>query len=170
MFNHVMDTWVTDEKNPHIPAALGLVGEAGEVTDYIKKLLYKPGYQMDEARFKDELGDLGYYIAVSYTLVSDKSPKEANADLVKEVIDTPAPLHRTNAQRTQAILTACNTIVQEAAKYLENAVMHNRSDSPDVSIVKHWAYLCKCYAFAPKEIMTANKEKLAGGRHGWPSK
>ena len=42
--------------------ALGLSGEAGEVTDYIKKVLYH-GHKLDKSVLCKELGDVMWYIA-----------------------------------------------------------------------------------------------------------
>lgn len=42
--------------------ALGIAGEAGEVADYIKKVLYH-GHPMDKDKLCKELGDVLWYIA-----------------------------------------------------------------------------------------------------------
>jgi NTP pyrophosphatase (non-canonical NTP hydrolase) len=51
-----------------LPAVLGLVGEAGEVADLIKKQLFKPGTVRDNAAVIDELADVAYYLAVLASL------------------------------------------------------------------------------------------------------
>ena len=43
--------------------ALGISGEAGEVTDYIKKVLFH-GHELDRVRLAKELGDIMWYIAL----------------------------------------------------------------------------------------------------------
>jgi len=54
----------TDDKDRFILAALGIAGEAGEVADLAKKLL-SHGYQEGHAvKFREELGDLLWYIAL----------------------------------------------------------------------------------------------------------
>lgn len=45
-----------------ILTALGLSGEAGEVTDYIKKVIFH-SYTLDDIKLKKELGDVLWYIA-----------------------------------------------------------------------------------------------------------
>jgi len=41
---------------------MGLSGEAGEVTDYLKKVVFH-GHELDKQKLKDELGDVLWYIA-----------------------------------------------------------------------------------------------------------
>ena len=48
-------------------AALGLAGEAGEVADYLKKVLYH-GHKLNSAELADELGDVLWYIAAVASL------------------------------------------------------------------------------------------------------
>lgn len=45
-------------------ATLGLVGEAGETADLIKKWAFKPGGSAGRAAVMDELSDVLYYVAV----------------------------------------------------------------------------------------------------------
>lgn len=42
--------------------AMGVAGEAGEVCDYLKKVLFH-GHELDEEILKKELGDVLWYIA-----------------------------------------------------------------------------------------------------------
>ena len=43
--------------------ALGISGEAGEVTDYIKKILFH-GHELDREKLAKELGDVLWYVAL----------------------------------------------------------------------------------------------------------
>lgn len=43
-------------------AAMGLAGEAGEICDYLKKVLFH-GHTLDLDRLSKELGDLNWYVA-----------------------------------------------------------------------------------------------------------
>ena len=55
-----------------LPAILGLVGEAGELADEIKKAKYKPGYATDIERMRGELVDVWYYVRIlAYQLGMD---------------------------------------------------------------------------------------------------
>jgi NTP pyrophosphatase (non-canonical NTP hydrolase) len=42
--------------------AMGLSGEAGEVTDYLKKVVFH-GHELDTEKLKDELGDVLWYLS-----------------------------------------------------------------------------------------------------------
>ncbi|WP_345788279.1 nucleoside triphosphate pyrophosphohydrolase family protein [Desulfitobacterium hafniense] len=42
--------------------AMGLSGEAGEVTDYLKKVVFH-GHELDKQKLSEELGDVLWYIA-----------------------------------------------------------------------------------------------------------
>lgn len=64
-------TWGSATDSPReqrLHALLGLVGEAGEVADLIKKQLYKPGVVAANAAVIDELADVAYYLAVLASL------------------------------------------------------------------------------------------------------
>jgi NTP pyrophosphatase (non-canonical NTP hydrolase) len=64
-------TWGSAADTPReqrLHALLGLVGEAGEVANLVKKQLYKPGVVDDNAAVIDELADVAYYLAVLASL------------------------------------------------------------------------------------------------------
>jgi phosphoribosyl-ATP pyrophosphohydrolase len=64
-------TWGSATDSPReqrLHALLGLVGEAGEVANLVKKQLYKPGVVDDNAAVIDELADVAYYLAVLASL------------------------------------------------------------------------------------------------------
>lgn len=64
-------TWGSRSDSPReqrLHALLGLVGEAGEVANLVKKQLYKPGAVADGAAVIDELADVAYYLAVLASL------------------------------------------------------------------------------------------------------
>lgn len=48
----------------HIPSTLGLVGEAGEFADLVKKNQYKPNNDVSFWDLVYELGDVLYYVAI----------------------------------------------------------------------------------------------------------
>ena len=47
-----------------LPGTLGLVGEAGEFADLIKKRGFKPRAVVSKEQLADELGDVLFYVAV----------------------------------------------------------------------------------------------------------
>lgn len=64
-------TWGSGDdsiRDQRFHALLGLVGEAGEVANLVKKQLYKPGAVADGAAVIDELADVAYYLAVLASL------------------------------------------------------------------------------------------------------
>ncbi len=48
--------------------SMGLSGEAGEVTDHIKKVAFQ-GHELDEENVAYELGDLMYYVAMTADMI-----------------------------------------------------------------------------------------------------
>jgi NTP pyrophosphatase (non-canonical NTP hydrolase) len=62
-----LTTWHSAAFPDHLQrthAALGLVGEAGEYAEMVKKDLFKPGYKSGSVNRLDELGDVLYYLAI----------------------------------------------------------------------------------------------------------
>lgn len=53
----------TLEDTAKVYTALGLAGEAGEVVDMVKKVLYH-GHDLDREKLTEELGDIAWYMAV----------------------------------------------------------------------------------------------------------
>jgi NTP pyrophosphatase (non-canonical NTP hydrolase) len=62
--------------------ALGLAGEAGEVADYIKKVHFHE-HDFDEAKLKDELGDVLFYLAMMCEAHGFRLEDVAAANLAK---------------------------------------------------------------------------------------
>lgn len=57
-----------DFKNSMSLAGLGISGEAGEVTDYIKKIIHHK-HPLNKEKLKEELGDVCWYIAFTCDLI-----------------------------------------------------------------------------------------------------
>lgn len=51
-----------EKREQYANYAMGLSGESGEVTDYLKKVLFH-GHEMDREKLKDELGDVLWYLS-----------------------------------------------------------------------------------------------------------
>lgn len=63
-----LKTWYLPDHELHFsltPSFLGLVGEAGELANLLKKDLYKPNIKIDADTWLDELGDCLYYLAIA---------------------------------------------------------------------------------------------------------
>lgn len=52
----------TEKERAITNLALGIAGEAGEIVDIVKKVIYH-GHPMDSDKMRDELGDQMWYIA-----------------------------------------------------------------------------------------------------------
>lgn len=61
---------------------LGISGEAGEVTDYIKKVLFH-GHVLNKDKMKEELGDVLWYIATIGTTVGLSLEDIAESNILK---------------------------------------------------------------------------------------
>lgn len=62
--------------------ALGLVGEAGEVADLIKKIVYHK-HDVDREKMKEELGDVMWYLAALATCAGISLSDVARANVEK---------------------------------------------------------------------------------------
>lgn len=56
--------FVTKDELLLLNGALGLSGEAGEVSDIVKKATFQ-GHELDKAHIAEELGDVAWYLAVA---------------------------------------------------------------------------------------------------------
>lgn len=57
-------TFNTNSQNENLcKLSMGISGEAGEITDYIKKVVFH-GHDLNVEKIKEEVGDLIWYIAV----------------------------------------------------------------------------------------------------------
>jgi len=63
-------------------AALGLTGEAGEVSDHIKKWKFH-GHKLDEQHIKKELGDILWYVNLMADCVGFDLEEIAAANIAK---------------------------------------------------------------------------------------
>ena len=62
-----LETWHTDRFEPvnqRLHATLGLSGEAGELTELLKKDTFKPGHNTTRTQRLEELGDVFYYLCI----------------------------------------------------------------------------------------------------------
>jgi MazG nucleotide pyrophosphohydrolase domain. len=62
--------------------ALGISGEAGEVTDYIKKIVFH-GHELDKEKISLELGDVLWYLSYISKLIDVPLEKIADMNIEK---------------------------------------------------------------------------------------
>ena len=68
-------------------AGMGLAGEAGEVCDLLKKILYHE-HEVDRDKLVDELGDLMWYLALTIDAINTAlDSKKASPLTLDEILD-----------------------------------------------------------------------------------
>lgn len=161
IFSHVVDTWAGgDDLAGREAAALGLMGELGEVVDLYKKMQFKPNFTATADMFADELGDVGYYIAISAMYSVHDWESNMENWLRQSQPDTDLC--------TSMILA---WMVGDSASVAKSLILQRFQPRTLLAgLVNGWVTLISRLTLnTPQEIMEANKLKLAGGRHGWPS-
>ncbi|MBY0011483.1 nucleoside triphosphate pyrophosphohydrolase family protein [Paenibacillus typhae] len=71
----------TDQKR-YTNYAMGLSGEAGEVTDLLKKVVFH-GHDLDKDKLKKELGDVMWYVAMLASTAGIELNEIASANIEK---------------------------------------------------------------------------------------
>lgn len=71
-----------DEIGCMVNFAMGLSGEAGEITDYVKKVVFQ-GHSLEKERIAEELGDLLWYVARMSSLLGYDLSKIAQMNIKK---------------------------------------------------------------------------------------
>jgi NTP pyrophosphatase (non-canonical NTP hydrolase) len=62
-----LETWYEPGHELHfslLPSVMGLAGETGELIDLVKKIHFKPGYNLGGEGLLDELGDVLFYLSI----------------------------------------------------------------------------------------------------------
>ena len=85
-------------KDQQANAALGLAGEAGEVADLYKKILYH-GHQVPALTIVDELGDVLWYLAAVASLEGLSLGDIAAANIAKLRVRYPNGFSQEDSQR-----------------------------------------------------------------------
>lgn len=70
------------DKERYTNFAMGLSGEAGEVTDYLKKVVFH-GHELDIDILKKELGDVMWYVATLASTAGLKLEDIAESNIAK---------------------------------------------------------------------------------------
>jgi NTP pyrophosphatase (non-canonical NTP hydrolase) len=71
-----------NERDSQFLAAMGLAGEAGEVCDYLKKVLLH-GKELDRVKLKDELGDVLWYLQHACNVFDIPMSEIAHGNILK---------------------------------------------------------------------------------------
>lgn len=85
-------------KDQQANAALGLAGEAGEVADLYKKMLYH-GHQVPALTIIDELGDVLWYLAAVASLEGLSLDDIARQNIAKLQVRYPNGFSKEDSQR-----------------------------------------------------------------------
>lgn len=77
-------TWKSDQTQTEqlANAAMGLAGEAGEVCDYIKKVLFQ-GHELNTRKVVEEVGDVLFYAAAILSAMGEELDEAAQANIAK---------------------------------------------------------------------------------------
>ncbi|HBY20977.1 MAG: hypothetical protein A2Y24_03670 [Clostridiales bacterium GWE2_32_10] len=81
----VLQNDINNKKEKIIYAGLGLSGEAGELTDYIKKVMYH-GHKLEKEKVIAELGDILWFVTYTASLF-DSSLLEVAGSNLKKIYD-----------------------------------------------------------------------------------
>lgn len=100
-----LETWYEEDNKLYfdfVPSTLGLIGEAGEFADLIKKRQFKPGAEVDTWDLIYELGDVLYYVAIlAHQIGFDLNAiSKLNYDKLKSRERNGEGYNRGNAQHT----------------------------------------------------------------------
>lgn len=116
-----LNTWYDYENYMHftkINPLMGLVGEVGELVDYMKKSAFKPNFTFDRLKFADELGDFWYYFRI---LTYQANGKISNFDKISKFGDD-----------YYSGVTDCLAVMADEAATLLKSYTHNNSIRNDI--------------------------------------
>jgi NTP pyrophosphatase (non-canonical NTP hydrolase) len=82
--------------------ALGLTGEAGELADYLKKVLYH-GHEIQRGKVQDELGDLLWYVAAVASIYELSLDVIAQCNIAKLTVRYPNGFSREDSRRRRDV-------------------------------------------------------------------
>lgn len=148
--------------------AIGLVGEAGEVVDVIKKHLYH-GEPLAQEKLVKELGDCLWYWMAICQLVG--VPAVTEDLLTIGITDSHLP---SNEHREEAIADRCLRMSELVGRmsgilgfHLFDGADLDKEDMSRVAsrMLTNWLMLCRFFEISPHEVMQVNRDKLRA-RHG----
>jgi NTP pyrophosphatase (non-canonical NTP hydrolase) len=139
----------------HACAALGLVGEAGEVADYLKKVAYH-GHVLDKDKLCKELGDALWYVAMAAEAANLPMPRASDDEVVPVL----------PALRVLFAVRLCKAAADAADHLTDFAFKHGSLDEHLLftrlqGVLLHIRTVGLASGISLSEIAVANLDKLA---------
>lgn len=158
-----LQTWYPDDNQKHLELlhpALALAGETGELLDLLKKHLFKPGVNWDDAgkydipMIEDELGDWTYYDRIIEYIQNEQSFKK---------IDLP--------ENMAEVITELVTLNYIVALFVYRLIVKNHFDENSrISMQYLFSQILQYTGKGYQDIVNKNFIKLNpkdGSKHGW---
>ena len=152
-----LKTWYAKDDPRHndkMPALLGLVGEAGEIAELVKKAKYKYEIPVSRDSMLEELGDYWWYLRVVAYLYGITIHKNIyyNASLAGYTIE------KICLELSIYSIKLCSLKSDTDKYYIEQAVLMC------MYAIASILFLFDCTL---DELTKMNYAKLSGGKHGW---
>ena len=148
-------TWYPQDNPLHLdsePALAGLVGEAGEIVDLLKKAKYKYQQPVDRDKFLAECGDFWYYLRiVAYQENYDLEESMRRADGIVNAI----------VVRKKDLMYQSLRISVDVAAIVENDICTIEE------VLQRLILMINLFDCTLDQLTDLNYEKLSGGKHGW---
>ena len=148
-------TWYPQDNPLHLdsePALAGLVGEAGEIVDLLKKSKYKYQQPVDRDKFLAECGDFWYYLRiVAYQENYDLEESMRRADGIVNAI----------VVRKKDLMYQSLRISVDVAAIVENDICTIEE------VLQRLILMINLFDCTIDQLTELNYAKLSGGKHGW---
>ena len=136
------------------PAIMGLLGEAGEIVDLVKKYTYKYEKPVDRDKLLEELGDYWYYLRIALYICGLEA-----GDLKWTGFDDEYCLNDTQGLS----INLCVFSVEIYRSFFFNVPV-NSAASDALETLRR---IIESFYCSIDELTELNYAKLSGGKHGW---